>query len=292
MAFKSLEVDPEESWKMDYSLGYHQLRQFVLDAITDKHGVDALSKLPLQLDSYLEDLNEQQVSEIHAVDHPALFPDLIYGDICVEFYRCILRERVPPPPSTPSPGQGPPSPGQGPPQPQPQSPPGQGPPPLSVEPKRLARYSHLQVPLDIGASQMLALIDCLNHQILPQFLPHAEKRSYDPAKWPFNLSSVKSGRLDAAIVSIEVSRHATIHAEEDQVVNLVLQHNIFKDYSRADLVQVVRYVYPHLLRVAYDWLIKNKEWERLRIEERFPRPTLYQAPSNAPYVVADIVLPK
>ncbi|CAN6246171.1 unnamed protein product [Urochloa humidicola] len=141
------------------------------------------------------------------------------------------------------------------------------------------RSDRVRILKAIGTAKPDVLSDCLKHEILHQFLPKYLQDIYPYQDYPFaNISIIALGVEQAGMAIVEVCRHSGIHAEDRHVRSLVFSRLNITAYSRDDMTDLVRAAFPNFLRDGYNEMVLTGHWDKLKIKERLPIPTLYSAP--------------
>lgn len=133
----------------------------------------------------------------------------------------------------------------------------------------------------IGSGQSQALLDALNHEVLHQFIPEKLQKKFPARKFPFTkMKIILLSDRDSGVV-VEICRHTHIHCKDPNVRKLVLNRLKVASYSREELTEVLRMVYPNFIRDAYTVLVVQGNWAKLKVRERLPIPSIHLAPASA-----------
>lgn len=95
IVFKSLEFDPTAQWTSDSSIPFHQFESFIEKTLLEQHKASP-SQLPLQMEMYLQDLQQPNIDEDAIVDHPTTMTNLHHDALCVDTFTYLLRDDTAP----------------------------------------------------------------------------------------------------------------------------------------------------------------------------------------------------
>ena len=134
----------------------------------------------------------------------------------------------------------------------------------------------------LGTGHPKALQHAIQHEFLHQFLPIKLQKQFPASRYPFTGMVTTQSMTDIELgqLVVELCRHTIIH--HAHVRRLVLTRLKLSAYSRNELTEVLRAVYSDLIRPAYHVLVARQNyWIKLRMRERNPVPSIYQAPATA-----------
>lgn len=247
VAFRSLQLDPSGEWMLNKSAGYNQMSAFMKNSIMETHSA-LPSQMPRQLEIYFEDLDRQNVDEDFITDHPTTMTSFQYYQTCQELYWYLIRDNDP-------------------------------------KDKDIAA-----VLAAIGLEHPNALSNVIRHEFLYQFLPWTLVQQL-PTLVNQKSPPVRSDK-ELGIVVVEVCRHCIAHGR-DKKIRMLLQNTLNQSgYSRDDLTEVLRAVYASYINAAYRVLVAQDNLKKLnnlkspdslnnlRIRERNPVPSIFQAPAS------------